>query len=194
MELMLKNVRIAFCQSALGEAEDYQGNKNFRHSATFLVEPGSANDKAINEAIKAEAVNVFGKKADSMIESLKGNNMKYCYQKGDAKADYEGFAGMMSLGSHRQGKDGKPLLLDNVKDPETGKAKVLKGDEGRIFAGCYVNAKVSIYAQAGTNSGFRCGLLGIQYAGPGDSFGGAGKAKEDEFDAIDAPEEADDLA
>ncbi len=191
MEVMLKNVRVAFCDSALGDAEDYQGNGDFRHSATFLVTPGSENDKAILAAIQKEAENVYQKKAGAMLESLKGNTNKYCYQKGDLK-EYEGFEGMMYIGAHRQKKDGRPLLLDNVKDPATGKAAKLNGDEGRIYAGCHVNAKVSIYAQAGTNAGIRCGLQGIQYAGPGDSFSGAGRAKEDEFDSIESPE--DDLA
>jgi hypothetical protein len=192
MEVMLKNVRIAFCQTLLGEAEDYQGNGVFRHSATFLIEPGSANDKAVKDAIKTEAVNVWAKKADSMLESLKGNSNKYCYQNGNTK-DYDGFEGKMFIGAHRKKADGRPMLLDSVKDPETGKAAKLTGAEGRIYAGCYVNAKISIYCQAGQNSGVRAGLLGVQFAGPGDSFGGAGRAKETDFDAIDA-EETDDLA
>lgn len=190
MEVMLKNVRIAFCQTALGEPEDYQGNGVFRHSATFLVEPNSENDKAIREAIKKEAENVWLKKADTMLESLKGNSNKYCYQKGDTK-DYDGFEGKMFIGAHRKKSDGRPLLLDSTKDPETGKAAKLTGSEGRIYAGCYVNAKISIYCQAGQNSGVRAGLLGIQFAGPGDSFGGAGRANEDDFDAVEAE---DDLA
>ena len=191
MEVMLKNVRIAFCQSLLGEAEDYQGNGVFRHSATFLIVPGSDNDKAIREAIKTEAVNTWAKKADATLEGLRGNSNKYCYQNGNSKPDYDGFPGNMIIGAHRKKSDGRPLLLDNVKDPETGKAAKLTGAEGRIYAGCYVNAKISIYCQAGQNSGVRAGLLGVQFAGPGDSFGGAGRAKEDDFDAVDAE---DDLA
>jgi hypothetical protein len=190
MEVMLKNVRIAFCQSLLGAPEDYQSNGVFRHSATFLVEPGSANAKAIDAAIKAEAVHVWAKKADSMLESLKGNSNKYCYQNGNTK-DYDGFEDRMYIGAHRKATDGRPMLLDSVKNPETGKAAKLTGAEGRIYAGCYVNAKISIYCQAGQNSGVRAGLLGVQFAGPGDSFGGAGRAKQDDFDAVDAD---DDLA
>jgi hypothetical protein len=196
MELMLKNVRIAFCQSALGEAEDYEGNKNFRHSATFIVEPGSANDKLIQEAIKTEATALWGKKAEGMLEDMRGSKTQWCYPKNkkDKSGEvYEGFEGMFALGSHRKQKDGKPTLLDSIKDPATGKAAKLTGSEGRLYAGCYVNAKVSIYCQAGTNSGVRSSLLGIQFAGKGDSFGGAGVAKDDEFDALDAPE-VDDLA
>lgn len=196
MELMLKNVRIAFCQSALGDAEDYEGNKNFRHSATFIVEPGSAADKLVQEAIKTEAATLWGKKAEGMLEDMKGSKTQWCYPKNkkDKTGEvYEGFEGMYALGAHRKQKDGKPLLLDSIKDPATGKAAKLAGNEGRLFAGCMVNAKVSIYCQAGTNSGVRCSLIGIQYAGPGDSFGGAGVAKADEFEALDAPE-VDDLA
>lgn len=190
MEVMLKNVRIAFCQSALGEAEEYQGNGVFRHSATFLIEPKSENAKAIDAAIQREAENTWQKKASAMLESLRGNSNKYCYQKGDTK-EYDGFEGMMYIGAHRKKTDGRPLLLDNTKDPATGKAAKLTGDEGRIYAGCYVNAKISIYCQAGQNAGVRASLLGIQFNGPGDSFGGAGRAKEDDFDAVDAE---DDLA
>jgi len=196
MELMLKNVRIAFCQSALGEAEDYKGNKNFRHSATFIVEPGSDNDKAIQKAIKQESEALWGKKAETMLDDFRGSKTQWCYPKNKKDAEgevYEGFEGMFALGSHRKQKDGKPTLLDNIKDPATGKAAKLTGNEGRLYAGCYVNAKVSIYCQAGTNSGVRSSLLGIQFAGKGDSFGGAGVAKDADFDAIDAPE-VDDLA
>jgi hypothetical protein len=197
MELMLKNVRLAFCQSALGDAEDYEGNKNFRHSATFIVKPGDANDKLIQEAIKAEAATLWGKKADGMLDDMRGSKTQWCYpknKKDKAGEVYDGFEGMFALGAHRKQKDGKPILLDSIKDPATGKAAKLTGGEGRLYAGCYVNAKVSIYCQSGTNSGVRCSLLGIQYAGQGDSFGGAGVAKDGDFDAIDAPEEADDLA
>lgn len=197
MELILKNVRIAFCQSALGDAEDYEGNKNFRHSATFIVEPGSEQDKLVQAAITSEANGLWGKKASSMLDDMRGSKTQWCYPKNkkDKSGEiYEGFEGMFALGAHRKQKDGKPLLLDNVKDPETGKARKLTGSEGRLYAGCYVNAKVSIYCQGGTNSGVRASLLGIQYAGKGDSFGGASVATEDDFDAIDAPDEVDDLA
>ena len=104
MELMLKNVRIAFCQSALGEAEDYEGNKNFRHSATFIVEPGSDNDKLIQSAIKTEAATLWGKKAEGMLEDMRGSKTQWCYPKNkkDKSGEvYEGFEGMFALGSHR---------------------------------------------------------------------------------------------
>jgi hypothetical protein len=98
----------------------------------------------------------------------------------------------------RKQKDGAPLFLHNEKDTDPdskhfGKAKRLNGSEGVIYAGCYVNAKVEMWAQQGTYRGMRCGLLGVQFDAPGDSFGGASRPSDDGFDAVDA-EESDDLA
>jgi hypothetical protein len=191
--VQLKHVRIAFIDE-LFEPGQYEGKGDFRHTATFIVEPGSANDKAIQAAIQAEAVAAWGKKADTMLEDLRGDKKAYSYQKNkkDKTGEvYEGFEDRYALSGVRKAKDGAPLFLHNVKDPETGKAQRLTGKEGVIYAGCYVNAKVEMWAQAGTYRGMRCGLLGVQYDAPGDSFGGASRPSDDGFDAVDAE---DDLA
>ncbi|MCW3656529.1 DUF2815 family protein, partial [Burkholderia cenocepacia] len=104
---------------------------------------------------------------------------------------FDGFEGNMYIAAHRKRDDGRPLLLDNVADPETNKpARLvdsngdwLPGKEGRIYAGCYVNATIDIYAQTKTNPGIRCGLMGVQFHAPGDSFSGASRANEDDFEA-----------
>lgn len=183
MRVKLNDVRIAFCSSVF-EPEQYQGKGPFRHSATFLVEPGSANDKAILSAIETEARAKWPKKWQAMLESMRGNSNKFCYQKGDLK-EYEGFQGMMYIGTHRKQADGRPLLIDQYKN-------ALVPKDGKPYAGCYVNCSFDIYAQDGENSGMRAGLMGIQFLRDGDSFGGAGKIDEDEFDSIEAP--SDDLA
>lgn len=200
-KVKLKDVRIAFIDSLIGAAQDYQDNGRFRHSATFLVEPGSANDKLIEAAFKAEAAAVWPKKAQAKIDEFKPQSNKCCYQKGDTK-EYDGFEGMMALSGHRQAKDGRPLLLDSMAGEDGKPAKLMGSDgkfypgkEGRIYAGCYVNATVEIYAQDGQNPGLRCALLGVQYLREGDSFGGASKGREDDFEVVDAPEEtADDIS
>ena len=58
MKLKLTNVRLAFPD--LFEAKEFEaGDGKPRYSATFLVEPGSENDKAIRKAQKA-ACGIFG--------------------------------------------------------------------------------------------------------------------------------------
>lgn len=189
--VQLKHVRIAFIDE-LFEPGQYEGKGDFRHTATFIVEPGSANDAAIQDAIHKEAVAIWGKKSEAMLEDLRGNKNKYSYMKNkkDKTGEvYDGFENMYALSAVRKQKDGAPLFLHNIKDPATGKAQRLTGKEGIIYAGCYVNAKVEMWAQAGTYSGMRCGLLGVQFDGPGDSFGGASRVSDDGFDAIEAEDD-----
>ena len=196
--VQLKHVRIAFIDE-LFEPGQYEGKGDFRHTATFIVEPGSANDKAIHAAIQTEANSLWGKKAESFLEDMRTNKNKFSYMKNkkDKSGEvYDGFEDMWALSSVRKAKDGAPLFLHNEKDTDPdskyfGKAKRLTGKEGIIFAGCYVNAKVEMWAQGGTYSGMRCGLLGVQFDAIGDSFGGASRPKDDGFDAIDA---GDDLS
>ena len=189
-KVKLANVRIAFCSSIWpGAAEQYQGKGVARHSATFLVEPNSANHAAIEKAIIAAAKEKWTKpgSAEKFVAAMRSNSNKFCYLDGDLK-EYDGFAGMMYLAAHRKETDGAPTILDRDKSP-------LKQTDARPYAGCYVNAVVEIYAQDGENSGIRCGLMGVQFYKDGDSFGGAGKAKDDDFEDLGVDEEAmDDLA
>ena len=194
-QVKLKNVRIAFIDD-LFEPGQYEGKGDFRHTATLIVEPGSENDKAVQAAIDAEAKGVWAKKADAMLEDMRGNKNKYCYikNKKDKTGEvYEGFEDRFALSAIRKAKDGPPLFLHKFKGAD-GRPQKLTGKEGVIYAGCYVNVAVEIWAQSGTYSGIRCGLLTVQYHGQGDSFGGASRVTDDGFDGIDAPTEDDDLA
>jgi hypothetical protein len=191
--VQLKHVRIAFIDN-LFKPSQYQGQGDFRRSCTLIVAPSSANDKLVQEAITKEAQGAWLKRAEAMLGDLRGDKKAFCYhknKKNSAGEVYEGFEDMYALAAIRKEKDGAPLFLHNVKDNETGKAKRLDGSEGVIYAGCYVNAKVEIWAQVGKHSGMRCGLLGVQFDAPGDSFGGASRPSDDGFDAVDAE---DDLA
>jgi hypothetical protein len=170
--VQLKRVRIAFIDN-LFEPAQYEGKGDFRHTATFIVAPGSENDKFVQEAILKEAQGAWNKKAESMLEDLRGDKKAFSYWK------------------NKKQKDGPPIFLHITKDPDTGKAKRLTGKEGIIYAGCYVNAKVEMWAQAGKYNGMRCGLLGVQFCDHGDSFGGASRPTDDGFDSVDAE---DDLA
>ncbi len=189
MKVKLVNVRIAFCNSMWpGAAEQYQGKGPARHSATFLIEPGSENAKNIEAAILAAAKEKWTKpgQAEKQVAALRGNSNKFCYQDGNTK-EYDGFQDMMYIASHRKDSDGAPKILDNDKTP-------LAQTSGKLFAGCYVDAVVDIYAQTGENSGVRCGLMGVQFRRTGDSFGGAGTAKDDDFEDLGQGAEAEDFA
>lgn len=185
--IQLKSVRLSFPD--LFEARDYQDNKTFRYSATFLVEPGSANDKAILAAILAEAKAKYDKKA-GQIDAWRSNPQKFCYTPGELK-DYDGYAGMFALSTHRYVDQGRPGVFDSkgVK----GVPNALTADDGRIYAGCFVNAKAEIWAQAGLNPGIRGSLVSVQFAGEGDAFSSGTRPSESDFETIEEGADADDL-
>lgn len=172
--VVLKNVRLSF--PVLWEPKEFKaGDGKPRYSATFLVEPGSANDKAIRAAVKTEADAKYGKKADVFLKSIENNSNKFCYLNGDLK-EHDGYEGLFYLATHRQATSGAPAIVDRDKTP-------LDQNSGKPYGGCYVNASIDIYAQAGENPGIRAGLVAIQFYADGDAFTGS-PATADDFDDL----------
>ena len=160
----------------------YEGAGPFRYNATLLITPGGKNDKMIRDAIVEVANEAFGKKAEKLLAQWEGNSQKYCYLDGNDK-EYEGYEGMMYLAAHRKAESGKPTIIDRQKHE-------LKPEDGKPYAGCYVNASVEIYGQKGQNAGMRCGFSGIQFFEDGDAFSGSAPADPDEFEEYEVPADA----
>lgn len=181
-DFFIKDVRLSFPN--LWKAKEFKpGDGKPRFDATFLVVPGSENAKKIHAAIAEAAGETYGAKADKMLAGMVGNGNKYCYLDGNLK-DYDGYEGMMYLACHSRTR---PSVFD--RDGKTPLAE----DDGKPYGGCYVNAKVSIYAQAGENPGIRASFSGIQFVRDGDAFGGGRAAAAGEFEDLGtAP--AEDLA
>lgn len=181
MQIKLVDVRLAFPD--LFEAVQFDGKGEFRYGATFFIQKDSANHKKVEEAIAAVAADVFKAKAKAIVDGMRGNANKFCYTDGDAKT-YDGAEGCMVLGARRKQKDGRPLVL-------LANRSQLEKDNGELYSGCYVDAKVDIWAQAGEYTGIRCTLIGVQFRRDGDSFSGAAKAKLDDFDDLSEGTEAE---
>jgi hypothetical protein len=178
-KLKLLDVRLSFPD--LFEAVEFQvGDKKPRYNASFLVVPGSANDKAIQAAITAACVEKLGAKAKAKQAAWEKSG-DVCYTDGNAK-EYDGYADMMVLSSHRRAVDGPVGVYSNVIDPQTGKVAVLTAVSGKPYAGCYVNATVEIYITEGKFPGIRCGLVAVQYKRDGDAFSGSKPASPDDFE------------
>lgn len=184
MEIILKNVRLSF--PTLFHAKEFSaGDGKPRWSAAFIVEAGSNNDKAIRAAIEVEAKNAWGVKAPNVLKTVVGQSNKYCYSDGNTKAQDE-YQGMMVLSTHRSAKLSRPMIMDKDKSP-------LAHEDGKPYAGCYVNAKVEIYCQTGENSGVRGSFSVVQFAADGDSFSST-TPTGDGFEDISEGITADDLA
>jgi hypothetical protein len=179
--IMLDAVRLSYPH--LFQATQYQGKGAFSYSAAFHIVPGSNNDKKIRAVIEALKPQ-FGKNANEILKSIELNSMKYCYMNGVLK----GLDNVWVLTAKRKQEDGKPLVLG--KNPKQN----LSAEDGVIYGGCFVNAKVELYAQSqGTGApGLRCGLIAVQFFSDGESFGGASQATADGFGEVEGTEEDDD--
>jgi hypothetical protein len=171
--IMLRNVRLAFPN--LFEPSSY-GEGDPAYSATLIMDQQQA--EAVDKALAAVARDKWGAKADAQLKALRASG-KVCLRDGDEKADYDGFEGMMFVAARSKTR---PTVVDGQRQPLT------QGD-GRIYAGCYVNASLEIWAQDnGYGKRINATLRGIQFVRDGEAFGGGRPAAADEFDEIEADE------
>lgn len=183
--VMLHNVRIAF--PVLETPEKFKGETGKpRYSATLLIEKGSANEKKVEAALIACAAEKWpSTKPEVAVTSVKASG-KCAFKDGDAKAEYDGFAGMMSLAAHSQAS-APPTLLDGQKN-------VLPRNTGVIYAGCYVNASVEIWAldkSKGYGNQLNANVRGLQFYADGDSFSAARPADAGDFEVVEGSEISD---
>ena len=181
MKIKLNNVRLAF--PALFEAKTVNGEGKPAFSAVFLLDPTHPNIAAVNAAIAAVAKEKWGAKADAILKTARAAD-KVCLHNGDTKAEYAGFEGNFYISARNATR---PLVIDADKSP-------LTAQDGKPYAGCWVNASITLWAQD-NNYGKRvnASLGGVQFLKDGDAFAGSGPASEDEFDDISAGADTESL-
>tara|TARA_R110000772_G_scaffold68351_2_gene151387 strand:+ start:2551 stop:3078 length:528 start_codon:yes stop_codon:yes gene_type:complete len=165
-KIKLDNVRLSF--PSLFQRASFQGESG-KFEATFLLNKTDHADaiKQINAAIKS-----------GIAANLKGAKIpadKLCFKDGD-DFEYDGYAGNMSF---KASNNKRPMIIDKDKSP-------LAEDDGKPYAGCYVNAVVELWFQ-NNNFGKRvnANLLGVQFFKDGEMFGDSSSASNDDFDAFD---------
>lgn len=181
MKLKLNNVRLAF--PVLFEAKTVNGEGKPAFSASFLIDPADPQVKALNAAIEQVANEKWGAKAAAVLKQMRATD-KVALHDGDLKSNYDGFPGNLYVSAR---STTRPLVINNDKSP-------LTEQDGKPYAGCYVNASIELWAQD-NNYGKRvnASLRGVQFLRDGDAFAGGGAASEDEFDDISQGAAAEDL-
>lgn len=172
MKIKLNAVRLSFPQ--LFEAKTVNGEGKPAFSAAFLVDPKSPQVSVINNAINAVATEKWGAKAEAVLKTIRAAD-KTCLHSGDLKSNYDGFEGMLYVSARNAIK---PLVIDTNRSP-------LTEQDGKPYAGCYVNVSLELWAQD-NNYGKRVNatLMGVQFFKDGESFAGGGVASEDDFDDL----------
>lgn len=163
-KIQLKNVRLSF--PSIFKRADFNGQEG-KFEATFLL----------NKETQADQIAKIEKAIDAAVAEAKVKvpSDKRCLKDGD-DFDYDGYAGHMAF---KASTNRRPTVIDRDKTP-------LVEDDGKPYAGCYVNAIVDIWVQNNSYGKRANGnLFGIQFVKDGDAFGAGDVDVTDEFDAFD---------
>ena len=184
MQIMLKNIRIAFpalaAPQAFGEGEPAYGAK-------LIVDPKGEHAKQIKDAILEAAKEQWKDEAQDVLKDLT-EDKKVCYTEAEyrnkkTRQPYAGFEGKHYLSARNAST--QPTIINRMGEEVTDKAEIAR----LIYSGCYVNASVDIWPQDNKwGQRVNCTLRGVMFANDGENFGGGTPASADEFSqfAIDA--------
>jgi hypothetical protein len=176
MQVKLNNVRLAF--PALFEPQVVKGDTRGKpaFSAQLILPRDHPQLPEIEKAIIEAATQTWGAKAMDVLRSLKPQD-KLCVHNGDAKAEWSGFPGNLFISARAEAR---PLVVDRNRN-------ILTAADGKVYAGCYVNAVLDIWAQDNQfGRRVNAGLKGVQFYAEGEAFGGSVPAQVDDFDDLDA--------
>lgn len=193
----LKKVRLSFPHLFEPSASKEDGPKKYR--ATFLMDPntpeGKANIKVIQAAMDKAWKGVFNKLSEEKSKKLRDklDSDRSGLRDGDDATNkagdvYSGYESMMYIGS-TNGRKPKVLRRD--------KSVIDSTEAAEIYAGCYVNAVLSIWAtdkEKHGGAGIFATLEIVQYHSKGEPFGAAELDEDDYLDAMDDEEDDDEDA
>lgn len=186
----LENVRLSFADIFKARAmasKDGSDEENVaRFHANFLIPkagtPGeNASSQRNMKLLKETSQKVKEAKWGKNIPKLKPNQV--CVRDGDLE-DWDGYDGHWYVSA---GSETKPLVVDQGRqdiDPASGK----------IFAGCWVNAYIRIWAQQNKHGKrVNARLEAIQLVRKDEAFGAAPIDRDEAFDDISADMDPEEL-
>lgn len=171
-KLKLGNVRLSF--PSLFRTGTFGGESTGKYEATFILD--KVEHKDLIAQIKQQIESLC---AESKIKAPAD---KLCLRDGD-ESDRPEMAGKYSI---KASTKKRPLVIDRNKSP-------IAEDDNVIYAGCYVNAIVSLWAQDNKwGKRINAQLDGVQFVRDGEPFGDGG-VDSSAFDAFGDSDD-DDIA
>lgn len=172
--IRLNNVRLAFPNLFTAKAVKPGDKPGF--SASFIMPKNHPDVAHLKAAIAQVAQAKWGAEWQAVLTALAAAD-RLCLHNGDAKSQYEGFAGNLYVNARTPTR---PSVFD--ADPN----HVLAEADGKPYAGCFVNARIAVWAMQNQHGKrINAQLRGVQFLRDGDAFGGGGVASPDEFDNVD---------
>ena len=173
-KIKIASARLSF--PSLFQTAQFSGEDTGKYEATFIL------DKVEH----AETIKGIQAQIDHLLKTeLKGKlpSDKIALKDGDESGRPE-FEGKMTI---KASTKRRPLVINRDKSPITA-------DDNVIYAGCYVHAIISLWAQSnGFGKRINASLDGVQFARDGEPFGDGG-ISANEFDAFGTSEEDEEIA
>lgn len=189
--IMLKGLMMSF--PALAEPQAF-GEGEPAYGAKFPITINGEHQKAIEEAMLAEAKEAWKDKAESVLSMLVEDGKvaftKKVYRSKKTGEPYQGFEGKHAL-SARNAKT-QPTVFNQYGEELTSKSDI----ERQAYSGAIVNASVEVWAQDNKwGRRINCSLRGVMLTGEGENIGGgSAPASADEFAGLaKAKADADDV-
>jgi hypothetical protein len=170
---MLKDVRLAF-HRGLFNAIAFTGDGKADYNCKFIFPPDHPATKLIEAAEAEVAKEKWGAKWEKELAIIRSTGNAVVRDGNLQRAD--GFEGNCYINVRSQIRPG---VFNRDRSP-------LTEADGVVYSGCYVNAKIEVWAMDNQyGKKINAQLLGVQFARDGDSFGG-GKpsATADDFEDV----------
>ena len=179
----LVDARLSF--PALFEAKRYKGDDKGtpKFSAMFSLDPDDPKQAKCLKTLKAEIARVAKTKwPDAVPPSVLFGKAKCCARDGDDN-DNPQFHGLITVSASNTIQ---PAVCD--RDPRIA----VTAQDDIIYAGCYVNATIGLWAQDNDyGKRINANLRGVQFVRDGERFGAAPAEAEEEFDNIEDDDDLD---
>ena len=186
MRVQLKDVRLLFAKNLFvaSKPRTAAADAKLKYQFEGLIEPGSANDKLLRDAILAVAdEKTKGRGAEKLKQIAAAGNI-WTLRDGDLRVDDKGdtrpeYKGKLVVSAKNEVR---PLVIGPQREP-------LTLEDGRLYSGCFTNVIMDVQVGDKPKWQVYAYLLGVQFARDGDRIG-AGVAAADDFDALPQAEAA----
>lgn len=171
----------------LFEASAFDQNSDEKFSANFLIaKDDTKNLDAVKEAIGKALEHTFKDKAAAVGKAIIAAGKMWALRDGDGKVNKDGepikgYPGRMFVSAKNKHQ---PPVYD--KDGKT----VITKDDGRLYPGCIVSAKIDIVAGDKPSQQVYAYLQGVQLRGDGERLSG-GVAAPGDFKPVPGAEKGD---
>ena len=171
--IMIKNARLSFPEIRTPKALNEGQAPKFSCNLLLDKENDKAQIASFKKAIKEAALNAFSQQIPA--------GLAMCLGDGNSKS-YDGYENAMFISCASRLR---PQIIDRDRTP-------LVEEDGRPYAGCYVNAAISLWVMDNKyGKRVACNLNALQFSKDGETFGAGGIKVEAVFDDIQSEQDAD---